>query len=176
MFAGINWIDEIVEYYPEDLAARQEAVRFLSMIRAYRFDVLVDLSNDVAKMRVLLRNMVFAKLSGVTWAAGWSLNTIRVALQAQSDHIDFPNEVERLLADVRASGIPAQDEAFPMAIAEADEQRANRLLADLGLPLDRPLIAVAPGAKRPGSCWPRERFEAAGKELAQHGYTILVVG
>lgn len=51
------------------------------------------------------------------------------------------------------------------------------LLGRLGLPQDRPLILLAPGASHPSRRWPLERFASAGLELSRRtGAAVCSIG
>jgi ADP-heptose:LPS heptosyltransferase len=172
----VDWIDEILEYYPREVSLPRSAIAFLRRIRSYRFDVFIELCNDVSLLRTLVRNMLFVRLAGAEWAGGWSINTLRIALQQQSEYIDFPNEVERLVKDVERIGISTVGISYAFPLAAAQERRASAILSSCGLPDEVRMVAIAPGAKRPGSRWPAERFIEVGRRMAGNGYKILLLG
>ena len=57
------------------------------------------------------------------------------------------------------------------------EARSKSWLAENGAPLDRPLIAIAPGCKQSVKQWPLERFEILGlKILEKYSAELVVIG
>lgn len=176
VLAGVDWIDEIREYFPGEVKGLRGSIAFLSLIRSYRFDVFIELSNDLARIRVLLRSMLFARLAGVGWAGGWSINTLRWAVQSQSEQIEFPCEAERLLADVARCGIPVAGAGYRLPASKEADLRALALLGEVGVPQGSEVIAIAPGAKRSTNRWPAERFAEVGMEMVRRGYAVVVLG
>jgi ADP-heptose:LPS heptosyltransferase len=177
VLANVSWIDEIIEYYPREVFSGPGAgAAFLRRIRSCQFDVFIELCNDVARIRTLVRNIFFARLAGVGWAGGWSINTLRFAVQQQSKYIDFPNEVDRLMQDVERCGISAGKVGYQLPVTPSQEQWVAAI-PGIAEPSDsRRIIAIAPGAKRPASRWPVERFIEVGRQMAKSGYRIVVLG
>jgi len=176
VLAGVDWIDEIREYFPAEVKGLKGSVALLALIRSYRFDVFIELSNDLARIRVLLRSMLFARLAGVKWGGGWSVNTVRWAVQSQSEQIEFPNEAERLLTDLARIGISVTDAGYKLPTGTEADLRALTLLQGAGIPAAREVVALAPGAKRSTNRWPAERFAAVGAEMVRRGYSVVVLG
>jgi heptosyltransferase-2 len=64
---------------------------------------------------------------------------------------------------------------FPELDVSVDNQR--RVMAALDLSLDRPVIAMMPGAEYgPAKCWPLEHFTALAAKLDAAGYAVWVLG
>ena len=176
VFEGVAWIDRILEYYPEEVFTLRGATSFLSLLRSYRFDIFFELPNDMAGMALLLRNMLFARLTGAKWAGGWALNTLRIALPQQSEHIEFPNEVERLFQLVERGSVQNAEIDFALPIPGATIVCAKAILDGQGIPAQAKIVALSPGAKRPGNRWPAERFAEVGQRLARRGYHVVLLG
>jgi ADP-heptose:LPS heptosyltransferase len=176
VLGSVTWIDEFIEYFPADLSRLKVARRIVSNLRGRRFDVFIELPNDQARMRTLFRNALFARVIGARWARGWSVATIKVGLQRQSEEFEFPDETKRLLEVVRRCGIPTEGIEFRLPLGVRDRDVADRLLTSLGIGSDTPLIALAPGAKRPDNRWPLDRFAAVARELLKRGFHVIVVG
>jgi ADP-heptose:LPS heptosyltransferase len=176
VLASIGWIDEIIAYYNEDLGEFKAVFKLLARVRQLRFDVFIELSNDLARGRALLRNMLFARLSGVRWGGGWSLNTLRLGVQAQSEGIDFPNETERLLDDLAGCGIATPDLNYRAPADQTAARAAMVLMNGAGVLPEKQIVALAPGAKRTTNRWFPERFASVGMALAKEGYEVLVLG
>lgn len=175
VLAGATWVDEIRLYHAEDIDTLAKRMALLRELRARHFDVWIDLPNDLTPIARQLRDMAFARLAGAKWARGWRINTIRWAAQAQSEHLRFPNEVDRLLGIVRDAGFALQDVEFEFPRPHETTLRVDDLLRSAGLSSDR-LVAIAPGAKRSTNRWLPERFAAVGRLLVARGYAVVLIG
>ncbi|MEX0975951.1 MAG: lipopolysaccharide heptosyltransferase II [Woeseia sp.] len=67
--------------------------------------------------------------------------------------------------------------AVPEPRLEVDESRQQQILARLGLNVDRPVIALMPGAEYgPAKCWPLAHFRVLAEALEDAGYSVWVLG
>jgi lipopolysaccharide heptosyltransferase II len=170
---GADWLDEIYIYYAEDVAGVMARLRLVRELRRRKFDVWFDIPQNVGFITAL-RNMLVARIADPRWGYGWRVGAIRVAAQAQSESAEAPNEVERLAAIVKAAGLTVSP-SFALPLNSEHRRRVDELLAAGGLD-GRPLVAIAPGAKRLPNRWPAERFAEVARHLAQRGYSIAVLG
>lgn len=175
VLAGAAWLDELLVYYDDDIESFAKRLRLLRDLRERSFDVWIELPSELFSLRILLRNMLVARLTGARYGYGWRLSRIRLALQAQATHFKFPNEVARLLAITRRAGIPSQRVAFPLPVDPADTRSVDRLLNELEL-RGRALVGVAPGAKRSPNRWPVERFAEVGRHIVAKGFELVAIG
>ena len=175
LLENADWLDEIRVYCDEEISTIRGRWNLLKELRRRAFDVWIELPNDLHTLRIALRNMVFARLTGVKWARGWRINTIRWAVQAQSEGLNFPNETNRLLSIVRRAGIGTDSVSFPLPLRPHHTKTVDTLLREY-LPGGLPLVAVAPGARRPANRWPVERFAELGKLLVRRGFRIALLG
>jgi len=72
-------------------------------------------------------------------------------------------------------------EALPPVLPEpslgVSEANQSRVLAQLGVATDRPVVAMMPGAEYgPAKCWPLEYFTALADSLGAAGYAVWVLG
>jgi ADP-heptose:LPS heptosyltransferase len=119
--------------------------------------------------------MAFARMTGVRWARGWRIDTIKWAAQAQSMHLRFANEVDRMLNIVRKMGFDTTKVDFALPCSRQSRERIDELLLAHRLPPGR-LVAIAPGAKRATNLWIPDRFAEVGRELSGQGYDIVLLG
>jgi len=175
LLEGADWLDEIRVYYAEDIQSPRGWWNLLKECRRRAFDVWIELPNDPSPMRVVFRNMLFARLAGARWGYGWRLNTIFWALPAQSEVIDFPSETNRLLTVVRQAGIATDTVSFPLPLGAHHACAVDRLL-ERSRQQEAPLLAMAPGGKRPANRWPAERFAELGRRLVQGGFRVVLLG
>jgi heptosyltransferase-2 len=68
--------------------------------------------------------------------------------------------------------IPLPDPALTVS-----KKNQARVIRDLGLGSDRPVIAMMPGAEYgPAKCWPHEHFTALAARLDDAGYAVWILG
>lgn len=169
------WIDELKIYYAEDIDTFAKRGALLQELRERRFDVWIDLPNNLTTVSRQFRDMAFTRMVGARWARGWRIDTLKWAAQAQSEHLHFPNEVERMLDVVRRAGFDVSDVQFDLPRLPATRARIDEVLRACGLQAGT-LVAIAPGAKRSTNLWVPERFAAVGRELSGQGCSIVLVG
>jgi ADP-heptose:LPS heptosyltransferase len=171
---GCAWVDEVLAYYPKDLRNKGKIATFMREMRAQGFELWFELPLEPT-FGVALRNMAFARLSGAKWGYGWRMCTLRWSVQAQSEYLRFPNEVEKLCAVITEAGIEAGCRSFPLPIHDSHLEEVRRVLLDSDLTGDPP-AAIAPGAKRAPNRWPPERFIEVGRHLVHRGFRVCVLG
>ncbi|MBE0612748.1 MAG: asparagine synthase (glutamine-hydrolyzing) [Burkholderiales bacterium] len=174
LLPGNDWIDEIRVYYSEDIQSMSGRLKLLRELRARRFDVWIEIPNNLSSISRQFRDMLFTWTVGVRWARGWRINAIRLAAQAQSEYLHFSNEVDRTLDVVRRAGISATEIDFGLPRLPAAQARIDELLLAEGLQ-SKVLIAIAPGAKRSTNHWPSERFAEVGRILADFNSAVVLI-
>lgn len=65
LLTDVPYLDDMVVYFTEDLATWQQKREFVQNVRSGKFDLFIQLPDDIAKFRTLVRNMLFAKSLGV---------------------------------------------------------------------------------------------------------------
>ena len=176
LLAGVRLIDDIQIYLKSEVTGFRKRLAFLRSMRVRHFEMWIDLPQDLAGPFNQLRNMLIAKLAGAQWAYGWGfVSTLKLWVQAQSEFLAFPSEVERLLGIVRSAGISSDQKVlFPPGLVSYDRKAVEELF---GRPVELSrLVAIAPGAKKKLSLWPVERFVVVGRYLVSRGFTVVVLG
>lgn len=172
---GATWIDHLWIYNSEDIDTHAKRMKFLAETRKRRFDIWIDLPNNLTTAARQLRDMAFAALAGVKWARGWRVDTIRWAAQAQSENLFFANEVDRLLDVVRNAGFPSKTADFGLAREASVIERVSQVLHARRIVGDK-LVAIAPGAKRSTNLWVNDRYEEVARNLMGHGFVPIFMG
>jgi heptosyltransferase-2 len=160
-------LDGLVLFEPRDEPLAALARR----IRAGRFTHLLDL-HGVPRTR-LLRLLAPGRWRGYSKRRVARAALIRWKRDLYRDTVPEPErffEAARGL-DVRPDGDPPD-----FHLAPAARERADGWLARHGLGVERPLVALAPGAAHFTKRWPVDHWEALGARLAALGHDILVVG
>jgi ADP-heptose:LPS heptosyltransferase len=171
---GVGWIDEIIVYDLDEIGSIAGRLELGARLRANHFDLWFDLTLERARFSRILRDMLFARLLGVRWAFGWRLDHFDFAARAEAEVKEFPDEVERLAATLHSCGI-GDATIFPPIPGDAAPDLPQRLLGDFGTDC-RPLIAIAPGARRPCNLWPTQRFVAVARSLRARGVAVALLG
>lgn len=101
----------------------------------------------------------------------WLINDMR---PFDPDALD--QTVKRFVALGLDTGEPVPAVLPDPALAVSAENQA-RVIRDLGVNLDRPVVAMMPGAEfGPAKCWPHEHFTALAVRLEDAGYAVWVLG
>jgi ADP-heptose:LPS heptosyltransferase len=174
LLGGAGWIDEVISYDLDQVRTMKDRVAFGRKLRARKFEVWFDLTLDRARLTRMLRDMVLARLLGARWAFGWRLEHLGFAARAEAEMREFPDEVERLAAVLRSSGIDDDATSFPSLASEPAE--AMRSLLDEAARERRPIVVIAPGARRPCNLWPTDRFAAVCAYLTSKGVSVFLLG
>jgi len=84
--------------------------------------------------------------------------------------------VKRFVALGLDAGEPLPD-ALPDPALDISKQNQARVLRELGVGLEQPVIAMMPGAEYgPAKCWPHEYFADLAGRLGDAGYAVWVLG
>ena len=172
---GVEWIDELRIYYTDGIDTHSKRASLLREMRARRFDVWIDIPNNLTTISRQFRDMLFTRMAGARWARGWRIDTLAWAAQAQSERLRFANEVDRTINAVRRMGFANGEIDFALPRPAPVRKRIDDVMQPLILPTER-LIAMAPGAKRSTNLWFPDRFAQVGQELSDRGYAILLIG
>ena len=182
VFESLPYVDELVRLEVTGIGGLQELLwtgprdlwRVIRRIRARHPDVAVDLDLYYRITPVL------AFLAGAPVRAGFdtasqrrgTLLTHKVARERNR------HELECFLHVVAAIGVQPVGTDLEFGIRPEHEERARRLLDEVGLDGAR-ILALFPGSSRnwPVKQWPAERFAEVADRLArQHGLRPLILG
>lgn len=175
LLGAAGWIDEIISYDLGEIGSIPARLEFAGKLRAHKFDLWFDLTLDRARFSRMLRDMMLARLLGARWAYGWRLEHLGFAARAEAEVKEFPDEVERLAQTLRICGIGEEVTIFPPFADRRNEDTLHSLLSDLKF-AGRPLIAIAPGARRLCNLWPLDRFAAVSAYLGARGIAVVLIG
>jgi heptosyltransferase II len=141
-------------------------------VRAARYEAVIDLQNSP-------RSRLLALLSGAPVRGTVRIGRVKRFLLVRFGWDLYGDALPVPLKFIRAaSAAGARDDGRGLDLpVDPDESAAlDGRLKTAGLPPDRPLVALAPGAGRATKRWPAERFGAAAAALLKAGYAAAFVG
>jgi lipopolysaccharide heptosyltransferase I len=173
-------IDEVIEFdrrhygkLGRSLAASRDFGAFLARLRREKFDLVVDLQG-------LFRSAFIARATGASVRIGrrearelaWLFYTHRLPKLPGDAHA-----VERLRQVEAVLGLPPSAPEFDLALSPEEKRKAEQLLLDHRVSLDRPFAAVLPTARWETKEWPPPHFSALVDRLAaDHGLASVLLG
>jgi ADP-heptose:LPS heptosyltransferase len=152
---------------PETPGPPQDACVFLASARERRFDLALQLHGDGAVTNDLIARLGASRVGGMTRAGGPASH--------QGGFVpitDDTSEVDRMLAAVRAAGIPTPSAALEWPEWPLERRQALAVVPDD----DRPYAVLHPGASLPSRRWDPSGFAAVGDHLASRGCSVVVTG
>ncbi len=155
LLAGLRWFDATAVVETKGIAG---PARLARQIRRFRPQAVLLLPNSFA-------TGLGARLSGASRRIGYARDGRGWLLthKRSPDRAAIPTplvEYYGQLADF-ALGCPVGDQRLELAVTDAEEAEAARLLRDVG-----DFVLLNPGANRADKRWPAERFAAVADALA----------
>ncbi len=174
IFIKEEYVNELIIYYKQDIKGIKGKRKLVRQLRKYKFDLFIELPQNMARFRDLVRNIIFAKLLGVKYAFGFQIDNIKIFPHAQSIYASVPNEVDRLLGVLVKEGLGLGAPVNTLFVPEADKIKIKEFISSL--PNDK-FVIIHPHAKRQTNLWPPERFaEVAQCILKDHNMLVLITG
>ena len=173
---GAPYLDEIRTYYTDDISSISKIYSMIRTLRGEKYDLFIQLPDDWARFRTLLRNEFFAKFIGTKYAFGFHLRTSSLFKKAQVDFTYKEREVEALLRILERNGIPHKEVVFEFpayhslpakTLAELETLEKNK----------RVILGVCMGGKTEDKKWPLERYSEVLRILGKtHDVGVLFLG
>lgn len=174
---GADFLDDLIVYYHDEIESWRGILTLVKSLREKRYDLFIEFPDDLGTSKKFLRDIFFSKAIGCKYAIGFRLNTLHTFIKAQAKHLQFEDEVKRLLTILADEGISNSGVHFSLPITQNDVDMVNIIFSNYGLDGNKNYIAMNPGAKRPTNRWPKERYAEVGKILAKkYKYKILITG
>jgi heptosyltransferase-2 len=169
---GLPTVDELWELARKDERIGWSLPAYARRLRDARFDVAIFFTNS-------LTSAFGPALARIPERVGYEGDWRSPLLTRRAPRKDrrAPIPMPRYYLDlVNFIGIPDDGGHYDVPVLPADEERAARLLAALGIVPDRPLAALNPGAKFGSSkLWALDRFAAIGDRLAADGFQVMIL-
>jgi ADP-heptose:LPS heptosyltransferase len=147
--------------------------QLFNVIRKEKYDLVIELPQDQARLSAQVRNMIFFRVAGIRSGVGWQVNTVFSFRQVQEKKMSFISERERLLNLLAKNDIHGEALMFPLRSNADDIRVVDTFLERLP---SKKIVALVPGAKRPQNRYPFERFLALASWLVQKDYAVLIIG
>jgi len=163
-----DFYDKIIDYL--GYSPRQ----LFDVIKKEKYDLVIELPQDQARLIVQLRNMIFFRLAGIRSGFGWQVNTVFSFRQAQEKKMMFISERDRLLNLLAENNIFSDEMSFPLKRTGEDDKVVDAFFRNI--PGHKKFVALVPGAKRPQNRYPFERFQVLASWLVEKNYAVLIVG
>lgn len=179
LLRGAWYLDALTVYHAEDIATWRQKKLFLERLRKEQYNLFIQLPDDLANFRTLLRNIFFAKMIGARNAFGFVIRTVQIFKKTQVDFLRSKTEVESLLDLLRDHHIRRNKVEYDFPVSESQKTRVAELMrSEFGVfPVRELLIAVSTGGKRETNQWPKERFIQVLRHLQQkYNAKIVLVG
>lgn len=154
---GVSYLDEIKSYHSEDISGFSKILTLVRTLKKENYDLFIQLPDDWANSRVLLRNMLFARLIGVKSAFGFRLRTSNIFKKAQVDFTLRDTESVALLKLLAKNKIVSGEVKFEFPGTIFTEFGIDSGIANLrkenGI-----AVGVCMGGKTEDKRWPEEKF------------------
>jgi len=151
------YIDEIIVYYSDEVSTLKKALLIVSRLKKNKYDLFIQLPDDLALFRTILRNEIFAKALGVRSALGFCLRTSQLFKKAQVDFSYKETESVALLKVLARNGIDSQEIRFEFPDYVNKLTNVQKEIDDFKNGKDV-ILGVCMGGKTEGQKWPAENF------------------
>ena len=174
LLSGASYINNIRTYYTKDIRSFSKKIKFIRDL-AGKYDTFIHLPVNLYPFKLLLKNLLFAKLIGVKSAWGFKKGSIQLFKKVQVDYGYKPTEVENLLNLLKEKGISNNKPKFEFPITDQEKGRIRNIIPE---EWDKELkVGIHPGAKREANRWPIEHLVEIARYLQnKYGVKIIILG
>jgi len=178
--AGTGRIRQVLEPGPFHdafvvVAGRRRVLADARRLRRGRYDLGVLLTNSFGSALALRLARVPRRL-GYDRDGRGRLLTDRIAPQRAGRRFTPAPVLDSYLRLVETIGCPIDNRRMDLAVAPADEADADALLAVEGIPADRPIVVLTPGAAfGAAKRWPADRFARVADHLSERLSAAVLV-
>ena len=174
MLAPGPWFDSLIEYHRPDIATWKGRAKLIERMAGQDFDLFVNLSNVIAPVSQVFRDMLFARLVGCRFSAGFVPGDIRFFHRAQALHLPRRRESQRLYDSIsKPLNLPPPG-STSLPYSREDQALVTQELQNLGILRGSAFVVMHVGAKRQTNRWFPDRFSAVADRL-QEGYRLPVL-
>ena len=171
LLSSIDWIDEVITY-------KSSGSQFLSLQKVLvekKIDLWFSLPQDRTTFFREFRNIIFARLAGARKGVGFYVNVVPWFEKFQSRKCLLVGEAERL--NLIADEDHTLCEMTNPLLFKDELHNSKKLIAELRVDRNKPVMILAPGSNRETNMWPVDNFiEIARRWVTEGGQVILVGG
>ena len=155
------------EYSPSALSVKLEEMKP---------DVVIELPQPLDNLYTQTRNMLYFRwMCGIKKGAGWQVSTTTLFRKTQLKYRVFKNETERHFQQLHSHGVALNNRwEYPLIKPTALDKLTA--VGELMTFDDRPIAAIAIGAKHERKRWPVERFVSIADRLVENGWQVCWIG
>ncbi len=165
LIRGAWFINRLLVYHSHDIDSVTKTLQFSRKLRSESYDLFIVIPVELWNLKIILRNMLFAKLCGPKKAVGFKLSTIKLWAREQSNLYMFDNEVERLIKVLKSYNLPVDDEVvYDLPLPDNVKESAEEIMS-LHKINGENLFGFVPGAKYQINQWPLDYFVEVGEYI-----------
>ena len=147
----------------------REFFHLFRRIRAYRFDLVIDLFCNP-------RSALLTLLSGARYRLGYDVRGRGWVYNLKIKRLASIRVLDAYLDAVRTLGISGEDDRTNISISCAEATWASTYLADCFGSDDKPVIGINPGASWPAKMWGSDQFgNLINRLVSGYGAHILII-
>lgn len=135
-------------------------------IRNQKYDLVIELPQELDSNWVLMRNMLFFRLCGIKRGIGWFPGNHYLFKTWQFQHRPFQRMWKRFAGHLNRQGMR---HPFEEIYSQYDGSEHT-------IDLPKNYIVIAPLAKYASKMWPTVRFQELSERLLRMGYSIVLLG
>ena len=174
LLEGASFLDHVEVYATEEIRNPRGALGLLRRLRLLRPDLFVSLPPCNISPASVMRNMLFARMTGARFGVGFDVVTLFLFSYEQARYTGiYKSEIERNLGHLKELGITSPPVRFEFGpLVDEELRRIEREAQE-----HRPFVAVCPGGKQVGHRWPIECFITVVRYLKhERGLNLITVG
>ena len=177
---GGPWFDARIGFDPRSKRPEERTIAVLGQLRRERAEVAVLLPNSLRSALMAFGSGARRRVGYARGGRGWLLtDPLEPIRDDQGKFLPSPI-VDAYLAITQALGSEADGLIPTLGTTPQDEQNADRAWRTLGLPADRPVVALnTGGAFGPAKRWPEAHFATLARRLVDEteaGGVLVVCG
>lgn len=177
VLSEFGWFDHVVTYESREMSTVQGLWGIVRRIRALAPGMVIYLGSEKNSAMKIWRDRLFFRLAGVRRFVGTTSDKVTFWGHLRRRPRLYPNEVDRLLADLARNGIPGGKVSFDLPIGPKQVEGVDRILQETGIDSSKLMVGMCPGSKQRIKVWPEERYAEVGRRLIQEAdVSIAIVG
>ena len=155
-------------------AEQHTNTQLFNLIKATKYDVVIELPADVDTFWNQIRNMSYFRLAGIAHGGGWAVSRTNFLKKVQLAHFIFDTEQIRLQKLLLKIGISLIEKSNYQWYTLADVETVNRIVGQHLIKTKT--ICIATGAKLAKKKWPMLSVKTVVEYFINKGYSVVAIG